>query len=369
MEWFWIVVGLGVMAFFAAGCACCGCTIASDDFNRSDSASIGSDWTEDSGTWEIYSNYLRLTSASGVVTYNTAIIDDDIYIQHSCSQPLASPSSNNMSGTFRIYLKTDANNYVVGELSRVSGRQDAWVRVYQCIAGTETKISEVVTAFVNNVTALRLCVDQTEQVVVFQISPGSSTSVQAVARCSGTFGDTVTLEASGLVDYYRVDSFVVGRLSDVCENCEACCDAAPYPPEEVQVEVSGLTGDAANCTDCSLLDGTYTLTYQGRGFGSYASTPIEGCVWKVDIDSYCGAKTLAMYQPTVPGDVFFGFFDKAWGTNWTGYQRQRFRYTGAAVYVCSEAEIVSDTAVNEVVNSNALCRVTFVTGTFTATPL
>jgi hypothetical protein len=47
---------------------CCnvGCDIASDDFNRADSTSVGSDWDEESGDWAIASNKLTVPTA-GVI--------------------------------------------------------------------------------------------------------------------------------------------------------------------------------------------------------------------------------------------------------------------------------------------------------------
>lgn len=366
MEWaVLIAVGLGIAAFFAAGCACCGCVIASDTFSRSDSTNIGSDWSEDAGTWEISSNTLKLTSASGSVTYQTPITEADIYIQHSLSQPAASPSSNNLTGTFRLYLKDDASNYVVGELSRVFGRQDAHLRVYRATSGTEVKLSEVMVQFVNNITSLRLCIDSSSGVVTFQ----ASADYRAVAYTSAPFGEDVVLEASGLIDPLTIDNFEVGRLSASCTQCGTCCDTAQYPPHELQVEVSGLTSDAANCADCSSLDGTYTVEYQGVGFGAYnnGAAPV-GCLWKCDLDTYCGVKTLAVWRDNVTGWHSAGFFDNNWGGDWTGVQRQRF-YDDASTYLCNESEVVCDLPVNEGLNSRALCRVTFVTGTFTLTPL
>lgn len=44
-------------------CCVTGCDIASDDFNRADSTSVGSDWVEISGDWAIASNKLTVPTA------------------------------------------------------------------------------------------------------------------------------------------------------------------------------------------------------------------------------------------------------------------------------------------------------------------
>lgn len=52
---------------------CCkqGCDIVHDDFNRTDSTTVGSPWTEESGDWEIDSNTLTETTGTGIIRTTT----------------------------------------------------------------------------------------------------------------------------------------------------------------------------------------------------------------------------------------------------------------------------------------------------------
>lgn len=52
------------LGFFFGCSPCCACRVFADDFNRSDSSSLGSTWTEESGNWQIVSNALTIASPS-----------------------------------------------------------------------------------------------------------------------------------------------------------------------------------------------------------------------------------------------------------------------------------------------------------------
>lgn len=84
---------------FQPNCPCCSCVVFSDDFNRSDSSSIGTDWTEKIGNWEIVSNTLRCaaTIASNSWAY-VAPATISGYQQHSVEVNLRSSSSGDEIG-------------------------------------------------------------------------------------------------------------------------------------------------------------------------------------------------------------------------------------------------------------------------------
>lgn len=84
---------------FQPNCPCCSCVVFSDDFNRSDSSSIGTDWTEKIGNWEIVSNTLRCAAsiASNSWAY-VAPAEISSYQQHAVECDLRSSSSGDEIG-------------------------------------------------------------------------------------------------------------------------------------------------------------------------------------------------------------------------------------------------------------------------------
>lgn len=292
MEWFWIAVGLGVVAFFAAGCACCGCNpIIADDFDRSNSTNLGADWTEQAGNWEINGSALRTTAANAVALHNTPITASNYAVEVEWS------SGSTTSGA-RIYLWQDASNYIACEWTKTQSSglgvtRYGEITIYQKTGGgAEVELCQVCP--VTTTTFLRVYVNQDDGVIIASCSsvrlalpyflnapnPGIGSNSAAIAFVSppdNVIGLGTTTNSSGM----NFDNFAVYEESSSCAQASVCCGTAgQYPPETVTVVVDGMSSDGtAYCASCGSLDGTYTLTLQGY-------LPC-GCVWKLE-EAYPG---------------------------------------------------------------------------------
>lgn len=257
---FWIIAGLVFVGFFFATCVCCGCTQFEDLFTRSDSTSIGTDWTEEAGSWEINGNELRTTSANSIAVYANEPSTDSYTVQ------VEFESAQN-NGTFRIYARQDDENYLCGEVKCGTG---GYTKLISCVAGVETTVAEIGNG--DSPFWLRFCVDNDAGVTAFATIPvsGSSTGpVNNVVVYQGlppgkqiAIGVGATLHTSGNVD---VESFVIQNYTSACPDCYFACSGV-WPRFEVQVELAGFDGTGAGtCNTCDTLHGTYTLTLQGKG--------------------------------------------------------------------------------------------------------
>lgn len=116
-------------------------TLASDTFTRADSGSIGSDWTEVSGTWDIASNKLKLTTFSS--TGANAHTDDEATWDTALN---ASPAADydvecvvnagTTGGLGVLGRRQDLNNTYWLRINTVS----QYLRMYKTVSGTVTQL-------------------------------------------------------------------------------------------------------------------------------------------------------------------------------------------------------------------------------------
>ncbi len=109
-------------------------TLGSDNFNRANSTSLGSDWTEQAGNWKILSNELSLNTHSGGddLTWDTALnaspaADYDV----SAKVKLTTTGGLAVCGRW-----TDTNNCMLLQVNTVS----QVIRLRKRVAGVNTTI-------------------------------------------------------------------------------------------------------------------------------------------------------------------------------------------------------------------------------------
>lgn len=108
----------------------CDCHLADDDFNR---ASLGADWTVQSGSWSIVSDVLRTSSANAVVTYTTTRSTHVVQVQIRAAAA---------SAKARIIVGwTDANNYAWVEVEWPASGNCGTLRLGEVISGTSSDIA------------------------------------------------------------------------------------------------------------------------------------------------------------------------------------------------------------------------------------
>ena len=109
-------------------------TLASDNFNRANSTSLGSDWTEQEGNWEIVSNELSLNTHSGGdnLTWDTAL-----NASPAADYDVSAKIKLTTTGGLRVIGRwQDVSNYYYLEVNTVS----QVIRLRKRIAGVNTTI-------------------------------------------------------------------------------------------------------------------------------------------------------------------------------------------------------------------------------------
>lgn len=198
-------MGNGVMK-----CCCSAtCLLAEDNFDRADSATIGGILSEVAGTWDIESNRLKATAASGVVV--TAAL--------SATQLVSVTVRGSANGQqARILLDyVDTNNYY---FAQVQFGPSPHLRIYRRSGGSDTQLATTtVTAaintdytftFCNGSNTTRLCASFNG---VSLDAAGFSPTTLPVGLGTGTL-------SSGNVQF---DNLTITRTNGVCDPCECQC--------------------------------------------------------------------------------------------------------------------------------------------------
>ena len=118
------------------GCLCCedaGCPEHTDDFDRADSSSVGADYTEQSGDWEISSNQLTTADTDAILLYSGSDDARDQVISVKIEG-----AAGDKAGIISSWL--DASNYVFTEVTL--GSTTSTVKVFVTRTGSTTEVDE-----------------------------------------------------------------------------------------------------------------------------------------------------------------------------------------------------------------------------------
>ena len=266
------------MGWFGPGgdCGCCDgvdppivCDILNDDFDRSDSGSLGGDWDEVAGTWSIDTNLAETSSNDAIaVSVAEADVSDENYV---VSVDLIGDKTKLIfdyvdednyhdiifnSGSSLQIRKTTAGTTVVDHTNSFSTTGSVFVKV--CVFNVSDSLSDVLVNYGSTPNAFL-----TKQLLHEGLMAGIGT-------------DTV----GGDVQF---DDFNFGLYSDQtnpdCQECITpcsvdCCDStsAAYVIDFTGVSLS----DTTNCTGCDALTGKFTLVSAGDCFWSYTEL-MPGC--------------------------------------------------------------------------------------------
>lgn len=274
---------------FSPGCQCCGGCIRVDD--NATSGSISSKWNNDDGAWQAASDGYENTSTSGVLWSNRAMNTTDK------KGSLRFRFKNlDIGSTLKIYFDyTDANNHHYLEISRTANEscaypENALTTVYNYVIG---KVSSGVASTVASRTGVRagtpdnelVCVQWTSTHVIVHttitVNPvwveeagywncepsGFGLTTEYTTVGGGEYGFSHGESSSGAIKIFAI----VANKSAEEENCPSCyldcpCDQVP---DEFDVTISGIAAPwqrFVNCTNCSLLNDTYTLTLQPNNY-------------------------------------------------------------------------------------------------------
>lgn len=248
----------------SGNCSCCGgglppdCEYFADDFDRADSTSLGSDWTETTGDWSIASNALSIASTGAVVTCNTTHPNSETFLVVSASFTLA---TNSVARIIVNYV--DSTHYHYAEFTKTS--TGGTVRLYYNNGGTHTALASAQT-YTGTFSAASLCIDSAGQVSVVigtrlmtyaTISP--TTSVCGLGT-GGTVGSGVTFDDFSISRH----ADTAATTSDTCEGCRYACitsDECIYDDFlQVGVTLPNNWVSSGACAGTPSLAGDYALT-------------------------------------------------------------------------------------------------------------
>lgn len=312
-----------VAFFFARGC-CCGCSICSDNFGRSDGTDITTGsacgWTEVSGSWSIASGELT-NSDVGLVICNTNHPDSNI------TAIVEVDFKNDTAGGKTVDVVVgyvDANNYYMARYT-INGASSK-VEIIKRTGGADGAAIATSSAFTMNANTwytAKVCVTSDGQIAarVDNITRVATITAQTI---TGTqvgmnikFGSSVT----------TFDNFVFSKSyntdgATTCDGCEPLCArcTAGTVPLLVQLDLAGVAaGTSCTLAQCdAVATGTFILAY---GNPPVSDAAAAACSWWYDIDpNSCGIfwwrvyiqpgspDTIQAYAPNVP----LGSFGPGW---------------------------------------------------------
>ena len=245
-------------------CCCAQCSVASDDFNRSNGTDIdtGSScgWTEQSGAWEIASNALKITgTTTGIATCDTAAPDALVNI----SLTLTKPAGVVRQGV--VFNYTDANNYWEAGVSWETSFGSPNYKVYigRKVGGTYADLdSEGIASLTGTTFALNVCHDGERVTATLH----QSTTLKGICTyevsglTSGTVG--VTRGTSGSSIDVIFDDFTLRKASEECGGCAIangilactnCCTGTDKATAIYDLDMTGISDSECGCESLNTL--------------------------------------------------------------------------------------------------------------------
>lgn len=265
---------LGISWCFGKKCTCGGgvppvnCTIFSDDFDRSDSTNLGSNWTETSGDSTIDSGTLKFTTTNAKATCNTNSPAADRVL----NVKAAASTANNIG-----YVYVDTWKIEI-RFSTTAGR----VRIINPSGSSVASSPTNLNIALNTLLQVRVCYG--DGVLRADISTVTNSCISYPASISGLSnglgtGGTV----SGSVWF---DDFELKLRDDDCEcaigpcnydsTCSACIDG--IYPQNYTLIYSGIANMGSN-TCCTNLNGAYIVPMLGTGCAGEIDLRLNGSAY------------------------------------------------------------------------------------------
>lgn len=309
---------------WSPGCQCCpetGCDIYNDNFNRTDSTSLGSGWTEVTGDWEIYNEVLR-TGVLGTGSPSNAIalcaaphpdsearqivevdlkgydsgdkggvvVDyvDELNYHYVEVEFYDSPAS---TGYLRFFKVTDGVFDQLGEDREVDAQADSWYHLKVCFVGEEPGTGS----------GTGTGTGVSEYSVVMAQFESEQLQAQITDQHAGYYAG---LAVEAVTDAFEFDDFDYNKhysfTNPLCERCsgvQPCENCLNGAPRYLIIEFTGWTnscesGDCSNANQSTVLTNYGWLTYNPAYDCYYAY------IWP-EADRSCDCNEALAYQEQV----------------------------------------------------------------------
>lgn len=219
---------------------CCeppSCVLFEDDFDRSDSSSVGSSWTELVGDWEIAGNEMSIDSTGAFIRCEDVSQSDLAVVVD------VTPASNGDKA--RIFVRMDdEDTCVVVEVE--FGTSSSTVRLYNRTSGSDgsaldTAASSSVT--VGSTYQVTVCVESGVVSAVVASSAGER-FIEASSSGAGSGGSKTGLGTGGTVaTSITFNDFMILTRNDECEIC-GICNPLPFTDDFATLDANwSVTND------------------------------------------------------------------------------------------------------------------------------
>lgn len=241
---------MGVINRFAPNCCCVSCVFWADDFNR---ASLGTDWTQVSGSWSISSNALSSPSTGVITTPASTSTDMVVIVDYTTSA----------GGVVQIIVNyLDASNYNYLQITQGS---PGTLKLFEVVGGTPNELASLSATIATSDTA-RVC--QGNGVLTGYLM-NTANYVSTASHTTHSSGYKAGLETTGTAATF--DNFHGYVVTAGCPFCtlsfSACYCNTGTEPTNYRVDITGATTwDAFNCSSttqadfCDMFEGSYTTT-------------------------------------------------------------------------------------------------------------
>lgn len=265
----WPVVMVGMLG--AGGC-CATCDICSDDFGRADGSDIDTGsacgWTESSGSAEISSGEMKVTSSNAFIACNS--VGDSGSANFLVR---AKVSGDNTGDQVRLWIKESDGSGDSGWFAQLTIGTASALAIYSRSGGGAPTIqaTTVITTSAGTDYEMRFCV-QGRRFNVTVAGKGGVTythgSDPANNHRAGVGTGTITSAV-----YFDDFSYEYVAETSLHEDCDQCgpCSACNFEtePETIQIDIGGGAGTS--------FDGTYFTEYRWASTGDPATG--DACQW------------------------------------------------------------------------------------------
>lgn len=277
------------MIRFSPGCNCCDveCNVFDDNFNRTDSGSLGSNWTEVEPGIGITSNAAKSVASGGLTICNTTPARS----KYKVSAKIGLGADGDIGGIVVNYQ--DDENFTWVEVHR-TGSTTELLQLWHRVSGVDTKLA-------TNYFWPFVSLPGTLEVWVWDsVVTGSGSRGPYARNVTTPSGRGVGLFSRSVVDYVTWDDFAVDlhytpKLTDCpqydCSYCERCAEGVP--PVFLEVSMSGWTTPSPGCSGGHANPCENDLDSLNRGLAGpwilrcpgYALSGAELCSWRFPVSS------------------------------------------------------------------------------------
>lgn len=251
---------------------CSSCTWLEDNFDR---ASVGSDWTQVTGSWSVSSNQLS-GPASGLIVCianPSGSTDMSIIVDYELA---------GATDEARVIINyADSSNY---NYLKIVGGTPGSISIHKVVAGTHTQITIISTETIPTSDTVRICQDDIN----------TTASIDSIGDYTKSLVGVVPVHASG--DQagmgcgsgagVKFDNFIARFVTDTCGHCiigdeitGTCCGLTHTLPLVKRFTGAGWSAVPAVCP-CSVYNGTFFLGHR---------TPLTSftCDWQLLVVDNC----------------------------------------------------------------------------------